>query len=186
MTQWTPEEWTRVQTSGLDALAGVSTTIGGSAEKVTALNCRAARTVLEQTRNGVVKALSAQKPDEIVKCQMEAFHLAIESVSDYWRQRWDIISATQAECVRVYEAQCKVMMDEMQSAINSTGKRAPSDSPSPLAAWEGAVGATTALYESMQSMAKQAMEVAGSGFGTAAAPAMKAAHRRASPGAVPR
>ncbi|MGO4306506.1 phasin family protein [Cupriavidus sp. RAF12] len=179
MTQWTPEQWTKVQIAGLEAMAGLSGKVLEGIEKVMELNLRTAKATLEQARDGVVKAASAQTPQEIGDLQINLFRLATDNASNYWRQRYDIVAATQAEFVRVAEVQYTTAKDQLQGVIDSVGKGAPSDSMPPLAAWQGAVGATTALYESMQWMAKQALEVAESGFGTATELAMKSARRRA-------
>jgi hypothetical protein len=63
----------------------------------------------------------------------------------------------------------------MESAVSN----APTGSTVPLAAWQEAVKATTTFYESMQTTAKQAVQVAESSFNTAAEAASKSMPRRA-------
>lgn len=126
-----------------------------------------------------MKALSVQNPQELIELQIELFQPAADKVLEYRRQLHDILAATRAEFEKIAEVQYTTSKGQLQGLIDSAVSNAPSGSTAPLAAWQEAVKATTALYESMQSTAKQAVEVAENSFNTAAAAASKGARHRA-------
>ncbi|AGW95700.1 MULTISPECIES: TIGR01841 family phasin PhaP2 [Cupriavidus] len=187
MTQWTAEQCTKTQLAGLEALVGLTNKAVEGFERVMELNLQTMKTTMEQTREGVMKALSVQNPQELVELQIELFQPAADNVLAYRRQLQDILAATRAEFEKVVEVQYTTGKGQLQSLIDSAVSNAPSGSTAPLAAWQEAVKATTTLYESMQSTAKQAVEVAENSFNTAAAAASKGARHRtaqASPAAA--
>ncbi|MCY1272150.1 phasin family protein [compost metagenome] len=179
MTQWTAEQCTKAQLAGLEALVGLTNKAVEGFERVTELNLQTMKTTLALTREGVKKALSVQNPQELVELQVELFQPAADSVLEYRRQLQDILAATRAEFEKVVEVQYTTSKGQLQGLIDSAVSNAPSGSTAPLAAWQEAVKATTTLYESMQSTAKQAVEVAESSFNTVAAAASNGARHHA-------
>lgn len=179
MTQWTAEQCKKAQLAGLEALVGLTNKAVEGFEKVMELNLQTMKTTMAQTREGVMKALSVQNPQELVGLQIELFRPAADNVLAYRRQLQDILAATRAQFENVVEVQYTTSKGQLQGLLDSAVSNAPSGSTAPLAAWQEAVKATTTLYESMQMTAKQAVEVAENSFNTAAAVASKAARHRA-------
>ncbi|TPQ37083.1 phasin family protein [Cupriavidus pinatubonensis] len=179
MTQWTAEQCTKVQLAGLDALVGLTNKAMQSVGKLMELNLQTMNANLARTQEAVAKAMSAQNPQEFAALQIELFQPAADNILEYWRQLQDIHAATRTEFEKVFEVQYTTSKEQMQSLIESAVSNAPSGSTAPLAAWQEAVKATTTLYESMQSTAKQAVEVAENSFHTAAEAASKGVRRRA-------
>lgn len=179
MTQWTAEQCTKAQMAGLEPMAGLTNKVLEGFEKVTELNLQTMRMTLAQTREGVIKSLSVQNPQELVELQVELFQPAAESALGYRRQLQSILAASRAEFEKVVEVQYTTSKGQLQGLIESAVSSAPSGSMAPLAAWQEALSVTAALFESMQSTAKQAVEVAENSFDTAAEAASEGMRRRA-------
>ena len=105
-----------------------------------------------------------QGPQELVELPIHLLQPVFDSALMYRRQLQDIIAATQAEFAKVAEVQYATSRGQLQDFIDSAVHKSPSGSTSPFGAWQEAIKATTTLYESMQSTAKQAAEVVESNF----------------------
>ncbi len=175
---WTVEQCKNVQSAGLDAMLGLTKQALDGFEKVVALNLQTTKTNLALTREGVLKILSAQSPQELAALQVEWLQPVTDHALTYRRQLQDILAATRAEFAKVAEAQYAASRGQLQDFFEGAVNNAPSGSTSPLGAWQEAIKATTMLFESMQSTAKQAMEVAEGSFNTAVETASKGVRRR--------
>ncbi|AQV93978.1 phasin [Cupriavidus necator] len=179
MTQWSPEQFIKVQMAGIETLTGLTGKAFEGFEKLLELNLQTMRTALSETREGARKALAVKDPKDFVELQIELFQPAADSALAYRRQLHDILAAMRAEFEKVVEVQYAVGKRELQGFIDSAVSNAPTGSAPPLAAWQETVKATTAFFESMQTTAKQAAQVAESSFNTAAETASKGMRRRA-------
>jgi phasin family protein len=179
MTQWSPEQFSKVQMAGIETLAGLTGKAFEGFEKLLELNLQTMKTTLAEAQEGSKKALSVKNPQEFVELQIELFQPVAENVLAYRRQLLEILAATRAEFEKVAEVQYAAGKQGLQDFLESVANKAPGSPAAPLAAWQEAVNATTTLYESMQTTAKQAMQVAESSFNTAAEAASQGARRRA-------
>lgn len=180
MTQWTPEQYMKAQLVGLDAMVGLTNKAFEGFEKLMELNLQAMKTTLAQTREGAMKAMSVQNPQEFVELQFQLFQPIADNASEYRRRLQEILATTRTEFAKVAEVQYSTSKGQLQAFLESAVNNPPSGSTSsPLAAWQEAIKATTTLYESMQSTARQAVEVAESSFNTATEAASKGVQRRA-------
>lgn len=179
MTPWTANQYTKAQLAGLEALIGLTNKALEGVAKVTELNLETMRTTLARTQEGITKALSAQNPQGFVNLQVELVQPTADTVLVYRRQLFDILAATRAEFEKAIEAQYTSGKDQLQGLIEGAMSSALPDSAAPLAAWQEVFSTTTALFESMQSTAKQAVQVAESTFNTATQTAPKDTRRRA-------
>ncbi|WP_432260976.1 phasin family protein [Cupriavidus sp. TMH.W2] len=179
MTQWSPEQFIKLQMAGIETLTGLTGKAFEGFEKLLELNLRTMKTALAETREGAKKALSVKDPQELVELQIELFQPAADNVLAYRRQLYDIFAATRAEFETVAEVQYAAGKQGLHDFLGSVVNRTPAGPAAPLAAWQEAVSATTTLYESMQTTARQAMQVAESSFNTAAQAASKGLQRRA-------
>jgi len=179
MLQWSPEQFIKFQTAGIQTLAGLTGKGFEGFEKLLELNLQTTKTALAEAQECTRKALSAKDPKEFVEMQMEAFQPAAERALAYRRQLFEIVAATRAEYEKVAEVQYtegkQRLQDFLESMVNNTQAAGPA---APLAAWQEAINATTTFYESMQTTAKQAAQVAESSFNTAAEAASQGVRRR--------
>ncbi len=138
------------------------------------------KTALAETREGTRKALSVKDPKALLELQIELLQPAADNALAYRRQLYDILAATRAEFEKVAEVQYTAGKQGLHDFLGSVVNQTPAGTAAaPLAAWQEAVNATTTLYESMQTTAKQAVQVAESSFNTAAEVASKGMQRRA-------
>jgi len=179
MTQWTAEQCAKVQLAGFEAMVGLTNKALEGFERVMELNLQTMKSTLAQTREGVKKAMSAQSPQEFFELQMELFQPSADNVLEYRRQLTEILAAARVEFEKVAEAQYTTSMGQLQGLIEGAVNNAPSGSTTPLAAWQEAIKASTTLYESMHSTAKQAVEIAENSFNTVAVAASKGVRNRA-------
>jgi phasin family protein len=180
MTQWSAEQFSKFQMAGIETLAGLTGKAFEGFEKLLELNLQTMKTALAETREGARKALSVKDPKDAVELQIELFQPAADNVLAYRRQLHEILAAMRAEFEKVVEVQYTMGKRELQGFIDSAVSNAPTGSAPPLAAWQETIKATTAFYESIQTTAKQAAQVAESSFNTAAETASKGMRRRSS------
>jgi len=164
--------------AGIQTLAGLTGKAFEGFEKLLELNLQTMKTALAETQEGTRKALSAKDPKEFVELQMEAFQPAADRALAYRRQLFEIVAATRAEYEKVAEVQYTEGKQRLQDFLDSLANKMPDTPATPLAAWQEAINATTAFYESMQTTTKQAVQVAASSFNTAAEAASQGARRR--------
>jgi phasin family protein len=179
MTQWSPEQFSKVQMAGIETLVGLTGKAFEGLEKLLELNLQTMKMTLAETREGARKALSVKDPKEFVELQIELFQPAADNVLAYRRQLYDIFAATRAEFDKVAEVQYAAGKQGLQDFFDSLANKAPAGPAAPLAAWQEAIKVSTTFYESMQTTAKQAMQVAESSFNTAAGAASHGVPRRA-------
>jgi len=165
--------------AGIETLAGLTGKAFESFEKLLELNLQTMKTALAEAQEGARKALSVKDPKEIVELQIELFQPTIANALAYRRQLYELFAASRAEFEKVAEAQYTAGKQGLHEVLGSVVNKTPADPVvAPLAAWQEAVNATTTFYESIQTTAKQAMEVAESSFKTAAEAASQGVRRR--------
>ncbi|WP_432259026.1 phasin family protein [Cupriavidus sp. TMH.W2] len=179
MTQWSQEQISKVQMAGVETLVGLAGKAFDAYERLLELNLRTVRATLSEAREGAEKVLSARDPQELVDLQVELLQPATERALAYRRQLYEILAGTRADFDKVAEAQYTAGKEQMQSFLETFTNSVPAGPPAPLTAWREAVKAATTLYESMQTTAKQAVQVAESSFDSAAETASKGVRRRA-------
>lgn len=178
MNQWSPEQFSKVQMAGIETLAGLSGKALEGFGRLLELNLQTMKSALAQTQEGARKALSVKDPKEVVELQIELFQPAVDNVLAYRRQLYGIFAATRAEFEKVAEAQYTTGKQRLHDFLGSVVDKTPAGPAAPLAAWQEAVNATAAFYESIQTTTKQAVEVAESSFRTATEAASQGVRRR--------
>ncbi len=178
MTQWTAAQCTKAQLASLEAMVGLTNTALEGFERVVTLNLQTMMTTLAQTQEGVMKALSAQSPQELVNLQIEQAQPATDNVLRYRGQLHDILATTRVEFEKVLEGQYATGKTYLQGLVEGVVNNVPANSAAPLAAWQDVVSKATSFFESMQSTAMQAAQVADSSFNTAAEATAKDMRRR--------
>ncbi|WP_253959059.1 phasin family protein [Paraburkholderia fungorum] len=160
------------------ALFGLTQKIVDGIGQLAELNMQFIRTALADTADQAQQALSVREPHEWLALQGSLAAPMADKTQAYSRQVIDIVSATQAECVRFARAQYEAYGHGVQSLVRDVAKNAPAGSE---AALDSAITATNALVETLQRTGEQAVEATRSNLDLAAAAAAKSAKRAAEP-----
>ncbi|SPS01853.1 phasin family protein [Cupriavidus taiwanensis] len=181
MTKWSPEQISKLQITGIEAWAGLASKSLECIARLVDLNLQTMKTTLEDGQECARKALSTKDTQELVELQAEFFQPTAEAMLAYRRRVQDIVADAQANVEKVLEVQYAAGKREVQGFMETALSNAPTSSMTPFVAWQEALNATTALFDSMQATAKQAMQMAGSNFDAAAEATSKGARRRPAP-----
>ncbi|MDW3683783.1 TIGR01841 family phasin [Cupriavidus sp. CV2] len=174
MNQLSPEQILEAQKASVDALAGLTSKAFEGFEKLLALNLQTMKAALSETNETARKALSVKNPQEWVALQIQLLKPATDKALAYRLQFFEIASATRAEFDKAAEAHYDANKRGVQRLLDSAAGSGPA-----VAAWQPVIDATHTLYETLQSTAKQAAQVAESSFSTAAEAASRSVKRRA-------
>ncbi|MDQ0138477.1 phasin family protein [Cupriavidus necator] len=178
MTQWSPEQISKVQMAAIETFNGLTGKVFEGFEKLLELNLQTMKTALAETQDCARKALSVKDPRELIELQIELFQPAADNVLAYRRQLFEILATTRADFEKVAEVQYTAGKQGLRDLLEGVVNQVPAGPAAPLAALQEAVKATASLFESMQTTAKQAMQVAESNFNTAAEAASQGVRRR--------
>jgi len=149
-----------IRQANLELFFGLSSTAVEGVGKLAALNMQAIRATLSDTFDLALKSLSVKEPQDWLALQNSVVAPTAEKVQSYSRQVLDIVSATQAECVRIGQAQGEACGRRMQTGVlDVVTKNAPSGSEAALTALNSAIAAANTLYETLQAAGQQALEV---------------------------
>jgi len=181
MTNWSPEKFSKLQTTNVEAMTGLTNKMLEGLGRLFELNLQTMLSAMTDAQERTQKALAVREPQQFLAFQMELLQPATEGASAYRRQVFDILAATRAEFDKVLEAQYAASRQGFQDLLNGLVSNAPVGSSTPLAACQGVVDATSAFYESMQATMKQAIQVAENGFYSTAEAASNAKRNRATP-----
>ncbi|MEJ2767961.1 phasin family protein [Mycetohabitans sp. B46] len=179
MNLLTPEQIVAAQKAHLETWFGLTNKAFESVEKFVGLNLQSAKATLAESQEKAHRALSVKDAQELLSLQASLAQPAAEKVLSYGRQLYEIGSATQAEFVRVAEAQYDEQSRMVQALVDNVAKNAPAGSETAVSVWKSAITAANTTYETVQKAAKQAVEIAESNFNAAAAAASKAAQQAA-------
>jgi hypothetical protein len=102
---------------------------------------------------------------------------AIEKALAYSRGLYEVVSQTQGELAKFFEAQAAEFNKNLVGLLDKVSKNAPAGSDAAVAAVKSALAATTSAYESFNKVAKQAAEIAEANF-AAATTAAKETHKK--------
>ncbi len=179
MNQFSQEQIVEAQKASLEILVGLTSKAFEGFERLCELNLQTMRSTLTETREGMRKALSVKDPQELMALQIELLQPVAENALSYRRHLLEIVAATRAEFDKVAETQYEANKRGMQNLMESVGSAGPAGSGAVFAAVQSAIDASNTLYETMQSTAKQAVQVAESSFNDAAVATAKVVQHRA-------
>lgn len=182
MNQLSHEQFTAAQKASFDAMVGLTSKALEGLEKLCELNLQTMRVTLAEVTEGTRKASSAQDLQEVIALQLEMLQPMAGKALSYRRHLYEIATATKAEFDKVAEAQYEANKRGMQTFIEKAAGAAPANSGATFTAWQSVIEATNSLFESMQSTARQAVEVAERNLESAEDEAVKAVqHQVAQP-----
>ncbi|MCF7696140.1 phasin family protein [Mycetohabitans rhizoxinica] len=179
MNLLTPEQIAVAQKANLETWFGLTNKAFEGIEKFVELNLQAAKSTLAESQENAHRALSVKDAQELLSLQASLAQPGAEKVLSYGRQLYEITSATQAEFVRVAQAQYDEQSRKVQALVDNVAKNAPAGSETAVSVWKSAITAANTTYETVQKATKQAVEIAESNFNAAATAASKAAQQAA-------
>jgi phasin family protein len=174
-TMLTAEQVLAAQKANVQTLFGLTGKAFEGVEKLVELNLQVAKTALEEVGDTATAALSVKDAQELLSLQASLLQPTAEKAAAYSRHVYDIAAATNAEVVRVAEAQVADAQKKFLGLVDSAAKNAPAGTENAVALVRSAVAAANNAFESVQKAAKQAADVADANFQAITATTVKAA-----------
>ncbi len=171
----TAEQIFAAQKANMETLFGLTNKAFEGVEKLVELNLAVAKTALGEAAENTKAALSVKDAQELLALQTKLLQPTAEKAASYSRHLYEIASATNAEVVKVAEAQLADAQEKFASVVDSAAKNAPAGTENAVALVKSAVAAATNAFESVQKAAKQAADVAEANFQAATTATTKAA-----------
>ncbi len=128
MTQFSPEQFAVLQKSHVDTFFSLTKQVFEGLEKLTLLNFQAAKSIFAETQETAQKTLSGKDPQDLLKLQNGLTQPATEKAQAYSRHVYEILTGTQAEFLKVAEAQLAEYSQSTQTFIDDLTKNAPAGS----------------------------------------------------------
>jgi len=170
----TPEQVAETRKANLGLFFELSNKAVDNVGKLAALNAHTMRSTLEDMFGLAQKSLSIKEAQEWLALQDSMASLTAERMQTYWREVFDLMSATQADFARVGKAQCERYGRQMKSVVEDVTRGAPAGSQATMTALDSAIAAATTLYETLRSTGQQAVEATRSNLEIASAAAKNA------------
>jgi phasin family protein len=179
MPQFSPEQFAAAQKSYFDTFFVLANKVFEGVEKLTTLNLQAAKSIFGETQETVQKALLVKDPQDLLALYCALVQPAADKAQAYSRHVYEILTDTQAEFVKVADAQVTENKRSTQTFIDHVAKTAPVGSETAVALLTSAIGAANTTYETVSNATKQAVEVAESNFNATTTAASNAAKHTA-------
>ena len=170
-----PQQLAAAYQSNLETLFALSQTAFEGVEKVVTLNLNVAKANMQDSADKVRQMLSVKDPQELLNWNAQQLQPAAEKAVAYSRLMYDIASSTQAEFVRVAEAQLAEANSKFVSLIDAASKNAPAGSETAVAMMKSALAAANSAYDSLSKATKQAVEMTEANVAAATNAAVKTA-----------
>lgn len=156
----TPEQMMAAQKANVETLIGLTHKAFEGVEKLVELNLQLARSALTETADTTKAALSVKDAQELLALQANLLQPAAEKAAHYSRSVYEIASATNAEVVKIAEAQMAAAQKSMHTLFEAATKSAPAGTENAVALVKSAVSAANNAFESVHKAAKQAADLA--------------------------
>lgn len=173
----TPEQIAAANKAGVEAILGLANSQIAAFERLSTLNVGAAKTAYEEGTGHAKALLGARDVQEYVNLTAATAQPAIEKALAYSRGVYEVVSQTQGELAKFFEARAAEFNKNLAGLLDKVSKNAPAGSDAAVAAVKSALAATHSAYESFNKVAKQAAEIAEANF-AAATTAAKETHRK--------
>jgi phasin family protein len=170
-----PQQLAAAYQANLETLFALSQTAFEGVEKVVTLNLNVAKANMQDSADKVRQMLSVKDPQELLNWNAQQLQPAAEKAVAYSRLMYDIASSTQAEFVKVAEAQLAEANSKFMSLIDSASKNAPAGSETAVAMMKSALAAANSAYDSLSKATKQAVEMTEANVAAATNVAVKTA-----------
>jgi phasin family protein len=161
------EQITFAQKTSFETFFGLLYKAFEGTEKLASLNLQAFRSILAESQEIAVSALSAKDPQELIALQTNQAQPTAEKIQSYWRHVYEIVSGTLTEFTTSFEGQAKRYQHDAQAYVENLEKHAPAGSEAVLTALKSAMETASATFETAQKATKQAAEIAERNVGAA-------------------
>jgi len=184
MSIFDSEKLQSTQKANLDLLQQISAKVFESAERFSQLQFKTLRASSEEHFDGFRKLLAVRDPKGFADLQASFFqpNVQVERLADFNRQVQELISGTQSEITKLTERQVEVGTKQVQELVEVITKNAPAGSEPVVAAFKSTLANAGSVYENVQKTAKQAADIAQSGFDAATSATAKTASGKATGG----
>jgi phasin family protein len=179
MTPFTAEQMMAAHKANVETLFGLTHKAFEGVEKLVELNMQVAKSSLAEAADTTQAMLSVKDAQELVALQAAMLQPSAEKAASYSRHLYDIAAGTNAEVVKVAEAQMADAQKKMMAVVDTAVKNAPAGTENAVALVKSAVAAANNALESVQKAAKQAAEVAEANFQAVTNTAVKASQTTA-------
>lgn len=151
------EQFAATNKASIDTLFGMSGQALEGVEKLSALNLQTIKTLLAETQEGSLVALSAKSPEEMMKLQTAALQAAPQKALAYGRQVQEIFTTATAGQRAAFEAQVAGVQAKFLDTVNGALKDAPGAEKF-MALAKSAVATANNAYEGVNKASKQVSE----------------------------
>jgi phasin family protein len=176
----TPEQMMAAQRANMETLMGLTHKAFEGVEKLVELNMQLARAAMNDSADTAKAALTAKDAQELLALQAQLLQPAAEKAAAYNRSLYEIAQATNAEWIKVAEAQMAAAQKNLHAMIETAANGAPAGSESAVALVKSAVTAANNAFEGVHKAAKQAADMAEANLQAMATMATKPAGKAAS------
>jgi len=170
----TAEQIFAAHKANVETLFGLTNKAFEGVEKLVELNLQVAKTALGEVADTTQAALSVKDAQELLALQAALLQPSAEKAASYSRHLYDIAASTNAEVVKVAEAQLADAQAKFAAVVETASKNAPAGTENAVALVKSAVAAANNAFENVQKAAKQASEVAEANFNAVTNTAVKA------------
>ena len=177
-----PAQFAEFQKTQVDTLNAYTHAVFSAAEKIAQLNLASGRAVLRDTAAAVQGLVDAKDPQDLLSRVHGTAQPTLEKAVAYSRDVYGIASATGAELSKIVETQVADGNRKFAEMFDAAAKSAPAGSETAVAWLKNAVATSTAAYDAISKVTKQAVEVAesnASAMATAAVDASRVKARKA-------
>jgi phasin family protein len=179
MNVFTPEQLVSAQQGNVTTLFALTNQAFHGFQKLIELNLQVAKSTLAEGEASWQEALSGKAPEAFLTSPGNATQLVAEKVVSYSRHLHEISSGTQAEFLKVAQAQYEQHNRSAQSLVDGLAKNAPAGSEAAITALKSAYSTASLTYETVRKAATQAIEVAQNNFAATTATASKVSQQAA-------
>jgi phasin family protein len=144
--------------ANVEALIGLSQKAFEGAEKLVALNLKAARESLADAAELARAAVAAKDAQTLLQLQAEYLQPAAEKAAAYARSVYDVTTELQGEVAEMVESQAGDVQAKMKALVDAAAKNAPAGSENAVSLLKSTFAAAN---DAMGNASKAAKEAAG-------------------------
>lgn len=171
----TPAQFAELNKAQVDALYALSNTVFDATEKLFGLNIAAAKALIEESAGTTQSFLGVKDVQEFVALSGGLAQPTVEKFVSYGRNVYGIASGAGAEVTKIVETQVAEGNKKFADLIEFAAKNAPAGSEPAVSMFKSAVAAANTAYDTMNKVAKQAVDMVESNVAAATSATMKAA-----------
>ncbi|SPD59109.1 Phasin (plasmid) [Cupriavidus neocaledonicus] len=165
------------QAAALDIVVGMTTKTLDALQRLSELSMQTMKETIADSQETMRRAFAVRDPQELFALQASSVESAAGKSRRYLQQVHEIAAATRDDFQKVVEAHYETSKHSLQEIFDKLMQSAPEGSEGTLNAWQAAMLSGATFCESLRRSTRQAAELAESQVASAAADAVKAAHK---------